>query len=199
VTNKWDAKYSRADYLYGIEPNDFLAAHAALLPRGGAVLSLGEGEGRNAVFLAGLGHRVVALDQSAVGLAKAERLAASRGLHVETVVADLENHQLEAAAWSGIVSIWCHLPSAARRRLFGELASALQPGGVFLMESYAVAKLGRGAGGPSDPDLMPSLADLRRDLAGLEIIHGLETERLVAEGEGHRGMSAVVQVIARRT
>lgn len=199
MTSKWDAKYSRADYLYGTEPNDFLAAHAELLPRGGAVLSLGEGEGRNAVFLAGLGHRVVALDQSATGLAKAERLAASRGLHVETVVADLEHHHLEPEAWSGIISIWCHLPSVARRRLLGEVAAGLQPGGVFVMESYSVAQLGRGAGGPSDPDLMPSLADLRRDLVGLEIIHGCETERLVAEGEGHRGMSAVVQVIARRT
>ena len=198
VTGTWDAKYSATDDLYGTEANDFLVAHAARLPRSGPILSLGEGEGRNAAYLAGLGHRVVALDQSPVGLAKAERLAASRGVHIETCVADLATYSLVPGAWAGIISIWCHLPSVIRRPLLGEIAGALQPGGVFLLESYRAAQIGRGGGGPSDPDLTPSLADLRQELAGLDILHGLETERQVAEGQGHRGLSAVVQIIARR-
>ena len=198
MTGKWDAKYSASEYLYGTDANDFLVAHADRLPRGGPILSLGEGEGRNAAYLAGLGHRVVALDQSPVGLAKAERLAASRSVRIETCVADLASYTLTPGAWAGIISIWCHLPSVIRRPLLGEIAGALQPGGVFLLESYRAAQIGRGGGGPSDPDLTPSLADLRQELAGLDILHGLETERQVAEGQGHRGLSAVVQIIARR-
>ena len=198
MTGKWDAKYSASEYLYGTDANDFLVAHADRLPRGGPILSLGEGEGRNAAYLAGLGHRVVALDQSPVGLAKAERLAASRSVRIETCVADLASYTLTPGAWAGIISIWCHLPSVIRRPLLGEIAGALQPGGVFLLESYRAAQIGRGGGGPSDPDLTPSLADLRQELAGLDILHGLETERQVAEGPGHRGLSAVVQIIARR-
>ena len=198
MTGKWDAKYSASEYLYGTDANDFLVAHADRLPRGGPILRLGVGEGRNAAYLAGLGHRVVALDQSPVGLAKAERLAASRSVHIETCVADLATYTLKPGAWAGIISIWCHLPSMIRRPLLGEIAGALQPGGVFLLESYRAAQIGRGGGGPSDPDLTPSLADLRQELAGLDILHGLETERQVAEGQGHRGLSAVVQIIARR-
>ncbi len=198
MSGKWDAKYSGTDFLYGTDANDFLVAHAALLPRAGRILSLGEGEGRNAVYLAGLGHRVVALDQSAVGLAKAERLAASRGVRIETCVADLADYAVAPGPWAGIVSIWCHVPSVIRRRLLGEVVRALEPGGVFLLESYRAAQIGRGGGGPADPDLTPSLADLCADLAGLDIVHGLETERPVAEGVGHRGLSAVVQVVARR-
>src|ERR671917_608005 len=80
----WDERYSQPGFAYGTEPNEFLASVAGRIPAGGAVLSLGEGEGRNAAYLAGLGHRVVAVDQSEVGLAKAQWLAAERGLTVST-------------------------------------------------------------------------------------------------------------------
>ena len=75
----WDERYSQPGFAYGTEPNEFLATAAYQIPAG-PVLTLGEGEGRNAAYLAGLGHRVVAVDQSEVGLAKARRLAADRGL-----------------------------------------------------------------------------------------------------------------------
>lgn len=84
----WDERYDGADYVYGTEPNEFLVSQIGQLPPG-RVLCLAEGEGRNAVFLAEHGFAVTAVDQSAVGLAKAERLAAQRGVHIETVVADL--------------------------------------------------------------------------------------------------------------
>jgi len=78
----WDERYSQPGFAYGTEPNEFLAAVAGRIPVG-PVLTLGEGEGRNAVYLAGLGHRVVAVDQSEVGLAKARRLAADRDLTIK--------------------------------------------------------------------------------------------------------------------
>ena len=59
----WDERYSQPGFVYGTEPNEFLASVAARIPIG-PVLSLGEGEGRNAAFLASLGHRVLAVDQS---------------------------------------------------------------------------------------------------------------------------------------
>src|SRR3954463_9690297 len=90
----WDERYSQPGFAYGTEPNEFLVAAAGRIPAG-PVLSLGEGEGRNAAYLAGLGHRVVAVDQSEVGLAKARRLAADRGLTIETVRADLAVFPIE--------------------------------------------------------------------------------------------------------
>src|SRR5687767_966128 len=99
----WDERYSQPDFAYGTEPNEFLASVAGRIPVG-LLLSLGEGEGRNAAYLAGLGHKVVAVDQSAVGLAKARRLAADRRLTIETVCVDLQDYFIQPGAWAGIVS-----------------------------------------------------------------------------------------------
>ena len=73
---QWNSRFSVQEYVYGTKPNDFLVESVPALPPAPArVLSLGEGEGRNAVYLASLGHRVTAVDASDVGLRKAERLA----------------------------------------------------------------------------------------------------------------------------
>jgi SAM-dependent methyltransferase len=193
----WNERYSQPGFVYGTEPNDFLAAVAGKIPLG-PVLSLGEGEGRNAVYLAGLGHRVVAVDQSEVGLAKARRLAADRNLTIETVCADLENYPIEPGAWAGIVSIFCHLPRRIRVPLHAAAVRGLRPGGVLVVEAYTPQQVGRGTGGPEDPDMMPSLAALKEELAGLEFIHARELDREVREGAYHTGLAAVVQVVALR-
>ena len=193
----WDERYSAPGYAYGTEPNDFLASAAARIPRG-RVLSLADGEGRNGVHLATLGYDVTSVDASPVGLAKADLLAAARGVRIHTVVADLAEFAVGDACWEGIVSIFCHLPPALRRAVYGQVVRGLVPGGVFVLEAYTPAQLRFGTGGPSNPDLMPTLALLRDELAGLEIVHGVELERAVREGALHDGPSAVVQVIARR-
>jgi len=172
----WDARYSQPDFACGTAPNEFLVAAAGRIPPG-PVLSLGEGEGRNATYLAGLGHRVVAVDQSEVGLAKARRLAADRGLTIETVPADLAAFPIEPAAWAGIVSIFCHLPRRIRVPLYAAAVRGLRPGGVLLLEAYTPNQLGRGTGGPSDPDMLVSLSTLRDELTGLELLHARELDR----------------------
>ena len=193
----WDVRYSQAGFAYGTEPNEFLTAVAERIPAG-PVLSLGEGEGRNAAYLASLGHRVVAVDQSEVGLAKARRLAADRGLTIETVCADLQRFAIEPGAWAGIVSIFCHLPRRIRRPLHAAAARGLRPGGVFVLEAYTPRQLGRGTGGPQDPDMLVSLADLAAELAGLEFVHARELEREVREGSYHTGVASVVQLVGLR-
>ena len=198
MNKSWDEKYSAADFYYGTEANDFLREHCAAIPAGGEVLCLAEGEGRNAVFLGGRGWRVVALDQSPVGLQKASRLAFERGVRLETVVADLADHAIEPARWDGIVSIWCHLPPPLRAVVHGQVVRGLRPGGVLLLEAYTPDQLRHGTGGPKDVELLPTLAELRRELAGLEFEHAVECERVIQEGHGHHGLSAVVQIVARR-
>jgi SAM-dependent methyltransferase len=194
----WDERYQGDHFFYGTEPNDFLAAHASALPAGSSVLCLGEGEGRNATFLAVRGHRVVALDQSRVGLDKALRLAASRGVTIETEVADLADYRIGPGRWDAIVSIWCHLPSPLRRHVHAAVVAGLAAGGCVILEAYTPAQLALRTGGPKDPDLMPTLAQLREEFSGLVFEHACELEREVQEGDGHRGPSAVVQVLARR-
>ena len=112
----WNERYRSDDYFYGTAPNEFLAASAALIPPG-PVLCLADGEGRNGVFLAARGHAVTAVDQSSVGLAKAARLAASRGVALHTVVADLADFAIAPGAWSAVVSMFVHLPQPLRREV----------------------------------------------------------------------------------
>jgi SAM-dependent methyltransferase len=194
----WDERYGTAEYFYGTEPNDFLREHCTEIRRGGDVLCLAEGEGRNAVFLAQQGFHPLALDQSPVGLDKAMQLATAKGVRLETVVADLAAYRIEADRWDGIVSIWCHLPSALRNVVHRQVVAGLKVGGVLLLEAYTPAQLAHGTGGPKDLDLLPTLAALREELAGLELVHAVELERQIHEGPGHHGPSAVVQVVARR-
>lgn len=194
----WDRRYADSGYCYGTDPNDFLRERVDALPSRGRVLCLGEGEGRNAVFLAGRGFEVVAVDASSVGLAKAGRLALERGVRISPVVADLADFDLGREAWDGIVSIWCHMAPPLRSRVHAGVTRALRPGGAFLLEAYAPAQLKLGTGGPKTADLLAPLADLRAELAGLDFEVAIEREREVHEGRGHGGRSAVVQLIARR-
>ena len=193
--NPWDERYDAKDYLYGTEPNDFLAEQAARLPPG-RVLCVGEGEGRNAVYLAALGHQVLAVDASAVGLAKAKRLAAARGLDIATEVADLADFAIAAEAWDAVVSIFCHVPPALRRILHRRLVAGLKPGGMLILEAYTPRQLEFASGGPPVAELMMMLDALRGELAGLELLHAVELDREVREGRLHTGMGAVVQVVA---
>lgn len=193
----WDERYGRPGFAFGTEANDFLVAHAGRIPVG-PVLSLGEGEGRNAVHLAALGHRVTAVDRSVVGLRKARRLAAERATAIRTVAADLGELEIAPGHWAGIVSIFCHTPPPLRRRLHRRVAAGLRPGGVFLLEAYTPRQLRYGTGGPPTEELLVSLEELREELTGLELRLARELERDVVEGTFHTGRAHVVQVIAAR-
>jgi SAM-dependent methyltransferase len=193
----WDERYAEPGFAYGTQPNDLVRESAAAFPPG-PVLCLADGEGRNGVFLAGLGHEVTAMDLSRVGLDKADQLARERRVHLVTVCADLESYEIAPEAWSGIVSVWVHLPSALRRRVHAACVAGLVPGGVFLLEAYAPRQIELGTGGPTDLDRFASLAALETELAGLEFEIAREVEREIDEGRYHHGRSATFQILARR-
>lgn len=124
----WDEWYGKPGSVYGTNPNDFLVSVAPRIPQG-RILCLGEGEGRNAVYLASLAYEVVAVDQSEVGLAKAEKLAAQQGVKIKTIVADLADFIIEPKSWQGVVSIFCHLPSALWEQVHRDAVAGLTLGG----------------------------------------------------------------------
>jgi len=193
----WDKRYAGESYAYGTQPNDFLLENAQTLPVGDT-LCLGEGEGRNAVFLAGLGHRVTALDSSEVGLGKARRLAADNDVRIDAIHADLAEYDIEPGRWDCIVAIFCHLPPDLRRKVHGQIAAAPRPGGRFILEAYTPDQLALGTGGPGNAAMMMDVASLRDELGGLEFEIAREVVRDIREGEFHDGMGATVQLIARK-
>jgi SAM-dependent methyltransferase len=190
----WDERYSEPGFTYGTEPNDFLVSVTDRIPRG-KVLSLAEGEGRNAVYLASLGYQVTGVDGSEVGLRKAMDLAAERGVAITTVHADLSTFKIESEQWDGIVACYCHVPSAVRIRLHQAAVQGLKPGGVFVLEAFSKEQLAYGTGGPSSLDMLMTLEDLKRELAGLNFIKAVQMERPVHEGRRHTGLASVIQLI----
>ena len=192
----WNNRYANPDYLYGTEPNLFLAEHYSLLR--GPVLSLSEGEGRNAVFLASRGLAVTGVDISAVALEKAERLAKSCGVEIKTVVADLATFDPEANHYGSVISISAHLPSAIRNKLYPLIERSLKRDGVIILEAFSEDQLLRNTVGPKDADMLMTVEKIQREFPNYEAILLREVEREVAEGDGHRGMASVVQFIGRR-
>lgn len=193
----WDEVYSGKDYAYGKTPNDFLRDNYQQIPNK-KVLCLAEGEGRNAVFLAQQGYQVTAVDLSAVGLQKAQKLAAEKNVHIQTIVADLNHFDLGKAQWDGIVSIFCHLPPEMRKQLFHRVEKALKPNGILLLEAYRPEQLNYQSGGPSKEEMLISKQHLQTELANLNFKHLLEIDRNVVEGSHHSGRAAVVQAIAEK-
>lgn len=193
----WDERYNAPDFVYGTRPNEFLAETAERMPDG-PVLCLAEGEGRNAVWLAEQGREVTAVDFSPVGLEKARRLAAERGVTIRCVCADLAHYRIEPATWAGIVAIFAHLPAEVRRCVHRQVVGGLRPGGLFILEAYTPAQLDYGTGGPPVAELTMDLATVEAELDGLEFEIARETEREVVEGRYHTGTGHVVQIAARR-
>jgi SAM-dependent methyltransferase len=193
----WDARFAEAGFAYGTQPNDFLREQAASLPLGDS-LCLAEGEGRNGVFLAELGHRVTVQDLSAVGLAKAQKLAAERGVRLETDCSDLQTFAPRPESTDLVVAIWMHLSPPLRARVLAQAISALRPGGHLILEAYSPRQLALGTGGPPTQELLVEPQQLRHDLAGLELLVLVERQRVVSEGPYHQGTSSVVQALGRK-
>ena len=192
----WNERYGADAFAFGTEPNDFLRDVAGQLTVGDT-LCIGDGEGRNGVFLARLGHRVTTVDLSEVGVRKARELAASQQVSIDAVVGDLAVWDMGTARWDTIVSVFCHLPSALRHAVHGAVRRALRPGGSFVLEAYRSENIGRGVGGPQDVDLVVELTDLQREFDGFDIRIARTVERDIHEGVYHNGMSATTQFLAR--
>lgn len=195
----WDERYSSPEYAYGTEPNLFLRAHAQRIPKGN-VLSLAEGEGRNAVYLAQLGYQVTAVDGSAVGLAKGQRLAQAKGVEdlITWIHADLADYDLGTTRWEGIISIFCPLPSTLRTRIHHAVTRALKPQGIYLLEAYNPNQINQSTGGGKSLDVLQSVATLSQELPELHFEHLCELDREVIEGIYHTGIGSVVQAIGQK-
>jgi SAM-dependent methyltransferase len=193
----WEERYAEAPFAYGTEPNDFVREVADRLPPG-RVLCLGEGQGRNAVFLASRGFDVTAMDQSRMGLARAEALAADRGVKITTIAADLAEFMIEPLGFSAIVSVFVHLPQALRREVHERVMNGLAEGGLYVFEQYGPEQNQYKTGGPDEPEKRPGLETLRTELFRLDLEIAREVVRNVTEGVYHTGLASTVQILARR-
>jgi SAM-dependent methyltransferase len=191
-SESWDERYGGSELVWGSGPNRFLADEVGDLAPGVA-LDVACGEGRNAIWLAERGWRVVGVDFSPVALDKARRLAAERGVEVEWVVGDLSAWE-PAGSYGLVVVLYLHLPAELRRRVFARMAASVAAGGTMLVVGHALANLAGGYGGPQDPEVLYSPEEVADDLAGLEIERAELVRRAVSTADGE---AAAIDVLVR--
>lgn len=197
----WTARYRDAgdDYLFGTAPNRFLAGQAEYFGAGVSVLSVADGEGRNAVWLAEQGCAVTATEISSVALEKAARLAHGRQVAVDFLQADIFNWNWPESAFDAVVGIFIQFAGPAERpRQLAGMKQAVKPGGVLLLQGYTPKQLEFRTGGPSALENLYTEAMLREEFADWEIVLLREYEDTITEGTAHVGRSALIDLVARK-
>jgi 2-polyprenyl-3-methyl-5-hydroxy-6-metoxy-1,4-benzoquinol methylase len=195
----WDKRFAAPEYIFGTEPNAFLNAQAQRLKHGDRVLDVACGEGRNSVWLAGLGCEVTGIDVSPLALAKARRLADTHGVSVKYAEADIRDWEWQPACFDAVVCIFIQFAEPAQRtRLFEGIETTLAPGGLLVLQGYTPKQLEYKTGGPPQADHMYTQALLREAFRNLDILHLHEHEEMLAEGTKHIGRSALIDLVARK-
>ncbi len=193
----WDERYAAHPAPYGDRPSAWLRGQAPRLAPGSRLLLPADGDGRNGVWLASLGHEVTSVDFSGEALQRARRRAEQAGVCLHTIQADLRDWTWPEAAFDAVISLYLHVEPEDRPRLHRRMARALAPGGLLLLEGFHVDQLRYRTGGPPREDMLWSRDRIRRDFEGLRELE-LETCVLsLDQGAFHQGRAAVVRAVFR--
>ena len=196
---RWNGRFSGEGYLFGTAPNAFLASQRARLAPGMRALCVADGEGRNSVWLARQGLQVTAFDFSPVAVEKARALARAAGVKVDHRQSDIFAWDWSGARHDLVAAIFFQFLSPPQRaQVFAGIVQSLAPGGLLILQGYRPEQLGYATGGPKQLENFYTEALLRESFAGLEILHLASHDDVVDEGQGHHGMSALVDLVARR-
>jgi cyclopropane fatty-acyl-phospholipid synthase-like methyltransferase len=196
---RWEGRFSAPEYWFGTAPNAFLASQAHRLQPGQKALAIADGEGRNGVWLAEQGLDVLSLDFSPSAGEKARALAAERGVRLRTEQADVTAWNWPVAEFDVIAAIFVQFVGPAlRTRMFDGMKQAVKPGGLILMQGYRPEQLTYRTGGPAQVENLYTRALLQDAFADLDILEISEHNSVIREGSGHNGMSALIDLVARK-
>ena len=193
----WNERYSQEAFAYGTEPNQFFKEQLSSLPAGTLLLPA-EGEGRNAVFAAGLGWKIAAFDQSPQGKRKAELLAESRNLGLDYQVCDWQETNYLPASFDAIALIFAHMPAGQKKEFHSRMCSFLKPGGIIILEAFSKNQpewqaKNPAAGGPREPGMLYSTEEIRHDFQNFEPLLLEEKVVNLKEGPFHNSFGSVIR------
>ena len=195
---RWNRRFSQPNYLFGKEPNAYLREQVRHL-RPGSALAVCDGEGRNGVWLAEQGLQVDAFDFSPVGIEKAKRLQAARGVHVNWSCCAWQDFDWRAEVYDNVVGIFFQFATPAERSdLFARMDRSLKPGGTLIIQGYSQAQMQFKTGGPGVLEHLYSEALMREAFAAYEVLDLRTYEQELHEGDGHIGPSGPLGLVARK-
>jgi hypothetical protein len=195
--DRWQGRFGVSEYIFGEEPNVFLASQRHRLPKTGKALAVADGEGRNGVFLAECGLDTLSLDFSPNGQAKAMALAKKRGVNLKTELADVHAWNWPTEEYDVIAEIFTQFSTPAEREgKFAGIRKALKKGGLLLLEGYTPKQLEYGTGGPKQIEHLYTMELLEREFGDFSKVFIKQYETMMTEGGAHAGMAAVIDLVA---
>ena len=195
----WNQRYAGSEFLFGTEPNAWLREHVSALSRGGRILSVADGEGRDSVWLAKQGFAVDAFDISERAVETAREFAQREGASIKFTLAGVDAFAWPESLYDGVVAIFVQFADpATRSRLFERIVRSLKPGGVLILQGYTPKQLEFKTGGPSIRTHLYTREMLESAFAGMTILEMRDYEAEIHEGTGHSGVSALMGVMARK-
>ena len=200
--DRWDERYRTDEFAYGEEPNNYLKEQLEKLPVG-TILFPAEGEGRNAVFAAGLGWDVSAFDISTEGKRKALQLAEVHKVTIDYQVGELQALDYAEGQFDVIALIYAHFPADIKSMYHRTLDNYVRKGGWIIFESFSKKHLeyiarNEQVGGPKDIAMLFSIDEIKSDFANYDIIELTEKEIELNEGSFHTGTGSVMRFVGRK-
>ncbi|RXJ80842.1 methyltransferase domain-containing protein [Arcobacter sp. F2176] len=194
----WNKKFSRDGYLYGTNPNQFIKNSYVNFKKDQTVLCLGEGEGRNAIFLAKEGFDVEAIDASDIGLNKLFEQSKIENVEIKTACMDINDWQV-SKKYGAILFSFLHLKIDELKTLIKKIETSLEKDGFFVCEVFSKNQIENNSGGPKDLELLYSMHDFKENIKELKIHKLEEVITNLEEGTGHQGEASVIRLIAQKS
>jgi len=191
----WEARYDEGGHAYGEKPNEFLVSLKDVFKKGESALVIGDGEGRNGVWLAEQGLEVLSIDQSEVGLKKAQEMAESRSVSIKMECADLIHWHWPENQYDYVVIIYVHFSPDVRPKIHQKALSALKPGGKLILEGFTYEQLNYSSGGPPVREMLYDSTLLEKDFKAGHIKYMEELIIILDEGKYHSGQGAIIRAI----
>lgn len=193
----WNERYQSAEYIYGIQPNEFLVEQIKSL-HNGEILFVAEGEGRNAVYAAKLGWNVTAIDFSEDGKKKALELAKDNEVAINYQVIEAEKYDFPSEKFDAIVLIYAHFDEPNRSFIHQKCIDSLKQGGTIILEAFNKNQLNYNSGGPKKESMLYDTELLEKDFEHLTVKHIVEIQIELSEGTFHKGTAEVIRLIGRK-
>jgi 2-polyprenyl-3-methyl-5-hydroxy-6-metoxy-1,4-benzoquinol methylase len=194
----WDQLYKDAEYVYGTRPNSYLRQQAFRFHPGMKALAVGDGEGRNGVWLAEQQLDVLSVDYSPNGIAKGKQLAAQRKVRLRFECRDLLDWDWPNEEFHVVVAMYLHLVDSSRSRIHQKIVNSLKPGGLLIIEAFHQLQAHASPQSKHNIGSFFTAAMLRQDFHELTILELMEGAVALNDGYMHQGSPNVVRLMASK-
>ncbi|WP_062052870.1 class I SAM-dependent methyltransferase [Aquimarina longa] len=193
----WNERYKNQQFAYGTKPNAFFKnCINQLTPKN--ILLPADGEGRNGVYVANLGWKVVSIDLSEEGKNKALQLAKEKNTSLEYIVGDIGQCDFPKESFDCIGLIYAHFSPDKIATIHQKLNDSLKPKGSIIFEAYSKTHLpfkenNPKIGGPQSLDMLFSVKEIKRDFPNFDFKILEDVKVQLNEGNFHNGIGKVIR------